>query len=83
MAVNSGYRCPEHNKEVGGKEDSAHLKGLAADVSPVLKTLDELDNLYDVCYNKFDNIGDGRLHGAFIHVDVRPPKSSGKRTWSY
>lgn len=30
--VNSGYRCEELNKEVGGEEDSYHLKGLAVDL---------------------------------------------------
>ena len=32
MIVTSGYRCEKHNKEVGGVEDSAHKKGLAADI---------------------------------------------------
>lgn len=31
--VNSGWRCPKHNKEVGGAENSRHLLGLAADVA--------------------------------------------------
>lgn len=30
--VNSGYRCEELNKEVGGEENSYHLKGLAVDI---------------------------------------------------
>lgn len=32
MVVNSGYRCPELNKAVGGEEDSQHLLGEAADI---------------------------------------------------
>ncbi|MCG8329797.1 MAG: D-Ala-D-Ala carboxypeptidase family metallohydrolase [Chitinophagales bacterium] len=32
LQVNSGYRTPEHNARVGGVPDSAHLKGLAADI---------------------------------------------------
>jgi zinc D-Ala-D-Ala carboxypeptidase len=32
MVVTSGYRCPEHNKEVGGATNSEHLIGMAADV---------------------------------------------------
>jgi len=32
MIITSGYRCEAHNKEVGGVEDSAHMKGLAADI---------------------------------------------------
>ena len=31
--INSGYRCNELNKAVGGSDNSQHLKGLAADIS--------------------------------------------------
>lgn len=31
MTITSGYRCPVRNAEVGGKADSAHLRGEAAD----------------------------------------------------
>ena len=30
--INSGFRTPEHNKAVGGVDDSAHLSGLAVDL---------------------------------------------------
>ncbi len=33
IMVNSGYRCPEHNREVGGAFHSQHIKGEAADIS--------------------------------------------------
>ena len=32
FVVTSGYRCPEHNRAVGGKPDSSHLKAVAADI---------------------------------------------------
>ncbi|MBF0459316.1 MAG: peptidase M15 [Nitrospirae bacterium] len=32
LRITSGSRCETHNKAVGGKTDSAHLKGLAADI---------------------------------------------------
>ena len=32
--INSGYRSPEHNKKVGGKPNSFHVKGQAADIRP-------------------------------------------------
>lgn len=35
IRVNSGYRCPPKNKNVGGVAQSQHLKGEAADISPV------------------------------------------------
>ena len=31
--VNSGYRCPELNKLVGGAPGSYHLRGMAADIT--------------------------------------------------
>ncbi|MBR2208652.1 MAG: DUF882 domain-containing protein [Synergistaceae bacterium] len=31
--INSGYRCPVHNKNVGGVANSKHTLGLAADLS--------------------------------------------------
>ena len=30
--VNAGYRCKEHNAEVGGHVSSHHMKGMAADI---------------------------------------------------
>lgn len=80
--VNSGYRCEDHNKAVGGFPNSSHKNGLAADICPKHKTVETLDDLYDLCYTEFDNIGNGRNKG-FIHVDVRPAKPSGKRLWLY
>lgn len=33
LRINSGYRCPELNKEVGGVATSQHVKGEAADIA--------------------------------------------------
>ena len=33
IRVNSGYRCPQLNKAVGGVANSQHLKGEAADIT--------------------------------------------------
>lgn len=33
--VNSAWRCPKHNIEVGGASTSRHLIGCAADLSPI------------------------------------------------
>ena len=30
--ITSAYRCEEHNKSVGGKANSAHLRGYAVDL---------------------------------------------------
>lgn len=33
LSINSGYRCPDLNREVGGVPTSQHVKGEAADVA--------------------------------------------------
>ena len=65
FVINSGFRCEKRNKEVGGKPESSHLKGLACDirapVSParykILKALFAMG---------FRRIG---IAKNFIHVD--------------
>jgi len=32
VVVNAGYRCPQHNQEVGGVPNSDPTRGLAADI---------------------------------------------------
>ena len=41
IIVTSGFRCAELNKLVGGKSNSQHLRGQAADIVP--KDIDDLD----------------------------------------
>jgi uncharacterized protein YcbK (DUF882 family) len=50
--VNSGYRCPELNKAVGGVKTSQHQLGVAADITTKNATLDK--QLYDMIVQNFD-----------------------------
>lgn len=68
VTVNSGCRCPAHNKKVGGVPDSQHVRGIAADIvvsgrTPAL-VADYLERAYP------DTYGIGRYSG-FTHIDVR------------
>ncbi len=68
VVVLSGYRTPEQNARVGGVAGSAHLKGIAADV-----TWDDFEMEAAVKLAEqagFDGIGRYPRKG-FIHVDVR------------
>tara|TARA_R100001244_G_scaffold132222_1_gene107580 strand:- start:600 stop:947 length:348 start_codon:yes stop_codon:yes gene_type:complete len=76
--VNSGWRCEARNKAVGGKSDSAHLSGFAADIS----CKDSRSRALII--NALGWIGFNRMGIAknFIHVDSSPLKDK-KVIWLY
>lgn len=59
IRVNSGYRCPKHNAEVGGVPNSQHMRGEAADIRPreVGKIIEQLGNFDQLIY-----------YPTFVHV---------------
>jgi uncharacterized protein YcbK (DUF882 family) len=70
VTVHAGYRCPRHNREVGGVPQSEHLQGLAADISvPGFS----LQRMYELALEipQFAGGGIGVYDGNFLHVDVR------------
>ena len=67
IKINSGVRCVEHNKSVGGSENSQHLKGRAADIVPLESDLETVFRFIDENHN---NTGLS-LYSSFIHVDSR------------
>lgn len=70
--LNCGYRCPRHNKAVGGDEHSQHLVGKAADITVNgLKPAQVQALLMGV-----PSIGGLGMYGSFTHVDIGP-----KRSW--
>ena len=78
MVINSGYRTCEHNAEVGGKPESSHLKGLAADISCTNST-DRFKLEGILRQVGFTRIGMG---STFIHVDIDKEKTQ-KVLWTY
>lgn len=70
VIVQDGYRCPEHNLEVGGVPDSQHCLGQAADVNICGSSLQEMFD-FAVSVPEFRDGGIGVYDGGFIHVDVR------------
>jgi uncharacterized protein YcbK (DUF882 family) len=69
--INSGYRCPKHNAQVGGTKGSMHLFGKAADI--VIQGYN-VRGMLDAAY-KIQDFLDGGIgiypQEGFIHVDVR------------
>lgn len=69
--INSGFRTPEHNKEIGGAPDSAHLKGLAVDISAKDKKTRSMI-VYGLLYAGFQRI---KIYKTHIHADLDNKKT--------
>jgi len=72
ITINSGCRCEKHNKKVGGKPESYHLKGMAADI--VIGQVDPA-----IVFAFFDSVFPHKLglgnYDTFTHVDSRSYKA--------
>lgn len=86
--INCGYRCPEHNKAVGGVSNSVHMTGSAADV--VIQGLDakqmfqfmanmSIDKIPGKPKSMFKGVGYYPTKG-FVHVDLGV-NSARPNTW--
>jgi uncharacterized protein YcbK (DUF882 family) len=79
VAITSGYRCPVHNRKVGGARRSKHMTNQAADIRVKGKTPEEvyefLDSIFPnslgLAYNSEKN---------FTHIDTFGEKA---RRWTY
>lgn len=67
IIVTSGYRCPAHNKEVGGEPNSQHTRGFAADIK--VSGLSP-EQVYRMAL-KIPAFGGFGVAKDFVHLDVR------------
>lgn len=75
VIINSGLRCKNHNKNVGGSSGSQHLKGTAADIKVFGVSAAQVYNIA----NKINPKGGVGRYSNYTHVDTR-----GKRArWDY
>lgn len=64
ISINSAYRCPAHNSEVGGVVNSEHVMGCATDIDVEGMSPAQVQSK---CEN-FDGLG---YYSSFTHVDSR------------
>ena len=69
LTINSGFRCAEHNKAVGGSPNSQHLLGKAVDISMRGLTGEKKHRLLKAAFiHGFNGLG---VYSTFLHLDVR------------
>ncbi len=67
--INSGFRCAEHNKAIGGEDKSQHMLGNATDIVVPSKAPNDVQEAL-----KDWNGGLGR-YKTFTHIDSRGSKA--------
>ena len=78
IIINSGFRCPEVNKAVGGWAQSNHLTGCAVDIRCVgieqaIRYATLLLDISDLNKEDFDELLiEQKAHVIWIHFAVRP-----------
>ncbi len=80
FALTSAYRCKAYNaiKKVGGKPNSSHLRGFAADIEAISSSM-KFRIVNGLLSAGITRIGVGK---NFIHADSDPKKNP-KRIWVY
>jgi uncharacterized protein YcbK (DUF882 family) len=69
IIITSGYRCKDHNSEIGGTPNSWHLL-FATDIQPEDGDSHKLTVLYKMAL--ILNFGGIGLYEKHIHLDLRP-----------
>lgn len=68
VSIHSAIRCKNHNKKIGGKENSQHITGNAIDFHVVDVSIDEVYSFLDGLFP--NSLGLGKYE-TFVHVDDR------------
>jgi uncharacterized protein YcbK (DUF882 family) len=82
LHINSGYRCPKHNKDIGGSPTSQHMDGLAVDLAcPSKITLVKFNDIAKEC----GAVRVGMYVASnFLHISVTDQHKNGvlcSRAW--
>ena len=72
IKITSAYRCPSHNKEVGGVSNSQHVLGKAADIQVSDSSPEAIYQVIDTLA-EYGHVLQGGLglYNTFTHYDIR------------
>lgn len=73
VRINSAYRTPSYNAQVGGASESQHILGTAADI-----IIDQITPEQVAQYADQLGMGGVGIYKSFTHVDVR----AGRARWN-
>jgi len=80
IKINSGYRCPEHNENIGGSKNSQHKLGLASDIVVTGMEPEVVKAHIEDRILKGEMLQGGLgLYNTFVHYDIRGKKAR----WNY
>ena len=80
ITLTNAYRCPKHNKAVGGVPNSQHVLGKAADLKVGGVYPKHLATMIETLIDKGDLLQGGiGVYNTFTHYDIRKTKSR----WDY
>jgi hypothetical protein len=69
LKINSAFRCPKHNSEVGGEPLSVHMFGAALDLDCTDEAM--VNDLFQLVESLMPQLRCGKYtkKGTFIHID--------------
>ena len=71
--ITSGYRCKDHNTEIGGSPTSRHMSGEAVDINVVgWNSLDLHDLIDEFTSHVSSGVG---IYRTYVHFDVRDKRT--------
>lgn len=73
VIINSAFRCEDHNSKVGGKPNSQHLTGNAADIK-INGVSPEKIAAYAKSLTRNAGHGGVGTYNTFVHIDTRRNK---------
>ena len=81
IKITSAYRCPSHNKEVGGVSNSQHVLGKASDIQVSDSSPEAIYQVIDTLA-EYGHVLQGGLglYNTFTHYDIRKTRTRWDKT---